>query len=273
MTPDPVSPTCTLASGLVATRAVVAGRDVVRADAVRAGLVAFGLWLNVSATGGRGTAVSVVAVTVATVGKARNVVAERALVEVVTFVDDVPVLHPLIKATNPPHTANDQERADIASSVDRRRHHRPTPPTIGNGDTHRHDKRLDRTPALVGAASDPTLSQRSANTHSALRISPNCPFADFITVRLGDNLNTTTAVMSILLVVALIVQFRARNHVPAIYWVTVVLIGVVGTLRDRRHPCRSERSAGQRDPVGCCGAASRVPASSSPAPTPRIPDA
>ena len=55
-------------------------------------------------------------------------------------------------------------------------------------------------------------------------------FADFINGRLGDNLNTTTAVMSVLLVVALIVQFRACTYVPAIYWVTVVLISVVGTL-------------------------------------------
>ena len=55
-------------------------------------------------------------------------------------------------------------------------------------------------------------------------------FADFINGRLGDNLNTTTAVMSSLLVVALVFQFRVRRYVPAIYWVTVVLISVVGTL-------------------------------------------
>ena len=55
-------------------------------------------------------------------------------------------------------------------------------------------------------------------------------FADFINGRLGDNLNTTTAVMSSLLVVALVFQFRVRKYVPAIYWVTVVLLSVVGTL-------------------------------------------
>ena len=55
-------------------------------------------------------------------------------------------------------------------------------------------------------------------------------FADFINGKLGDNLNTTTIVMSVLLVVALVFQFRARGYVPAIYWVTVVLISVVGTL-------------------------------------------
>ena len=55
-------------------------------------------------------------------------------------------------------------------------------------------------------------------------------FADFINTRLGDNLNTTTAVMSALLVAALVVQFRVRAYVPAVYWVTVVLVSVVGTL-------------------------------------------
>ena len=55
-------------------------------------------------------------------------------------------------------------------------------------------------------------------------------FADYINKKLGDNLNTTTVVMSVLLVVALIFQFRAPKYVPSIYWVTVVLISVVGTL-------------------------------------------
>ena len=55
-------------------------------------------------------------------------------------------------------------------------------------------------------------------------------FADFVNGKLGDNLNTTTAVMGSLLVVALIFQFRTSGYVPSIYWVTVVLISVVGTL-------------------------------------------
>ncbi len=55
-------------------------------------------------------------------------------------------------------------------------------------------------------------------------------FADYVNGKLGDNLNTTTLVMSSLLIVALFFQFRVRKYVPAIYWVTVVLISVVGTL-------------------------------------------
>jgi uncharacterized membrane-anchored protein len=55
-------------------------------------------------------------------------------------------------------------------------------------------------------------------------------FADFINGKLGDNLNTTTIVMGCLLAVALVVQFRMRQYVPAVYWVAVVLISIVGTL-------------------------------------------
>jgi uncharacterized membrane-anchored protein len=55
-------------------------------------------------------------------------------------------------------------------------------------------------------------------------------FADYINGKLGGSLNTTTAVMTALLAIALIAQFRAPKYVPSIYWVTVVLISVVGTL-------------------------------------------
>ncbi len=55
-------------------------------------------------------------------------------------------------------------------------------------------------------------------------------FADFVNGKLGDDLNKTTAAMGSLLVVALIVQFRVRKYIPAVYWIAVVLISVVGTL-------------------------------------------
>jgi len=55
-------------------------------------------------------------------------------------------------------------------------------------------------------------------------------FADYINGKLGDNLTTTTLVMGALLVVALVFQFRTHQYVPGVYWVTVVLISVVGTL-------------------------------------------
>jgi uncharacterized membrane-anchored protein len=54
-------------------------------------------------------------------------------------------------------------------------------------------------------------------------------FADFL-AGLGLGLGGTTVVMTVLFLVALAAQFRARRYVPALYWLTVVLISVVGTL-------------------------------------------
>ena len=54
-------------------------------------------------------------------------------------------------------------------------------------------------------------------------------FADFLS-GLGLGLGGTTVVMTAVFVVVLVVQFRTRRYVPAIYWLTVVLISVVGTL-------------------------------------------
>ena len=54
--------------------------------------------------------------------------------------------------------------------------------------------------------------------------------ADFLGVNLGLGLTVTTMLMAVLLGVALLVQFRAEGYVPAIYWVAVVLISIVGTL-------------------------------------------
>ncbi|WP_127128713.1 hypothetical protein [Georgenia sp. SYP-B2076] len=54
--------------------------------------------------------------------------------------------------------------------------------------------------------------------------------ADFLNGTLGLGLSGTTVVMSVLLAVALILQFRTRRYVPAVYWLAVVLISVVGTL-------------------------------------------
>jgi uncharacterized membrane-anchored protein len=54
--------------------------------------------------------------------------------------------------------------------------------------------------------------------------------ADFLNTHLNLGLTGTTAVMSTLLIIALVVQFRTRRYVPAVYWLAVVLISVVGTL-------------------------------------------
>jgi uncharacterized membrane-anchored protein len=55
-------------------------------------------------------------------------------------------------------------------------------------------------------------------------------FADFLNTALGFGLSGTSVVMGVLLIVVLFFQFRARKYVPSIYWLSVVLISVVGTL-------------------------------------------
>lgn len=55
-------------------------------------------------------------------------------------------------------------------------------------------------------------------------------FSDFINVNLGLGLILTTIIMGIAFVVVLYLQFRATKYVPGIYWLTVVLISVFGTL-------------------------------------------
>lgn len=54
--------------------------------------------------------------------------------------------------------------------------------------------------------------------------------ADFLDANLNLGLTGTTGVMTVLLVVSLVVQFRTRRYVPAVYWLAVVLISIVGTL-------------------------------------------
>jgi uncharacterized membrane-anchored protein len=54
--------------------------------------------------------------------------------------------------------------------------------------------------------------------------------ADFLDMNLGLGLNGTSVVMGILLVAAMVFQYRARKYVPYVYWLTVVLISIFGTL-------------------------------------------
>src|ERR1700712_158784 len=54
--------------------------------------------------------------------------------------------------------------------------------------------------------------------------------ADFLATNLGLGLGGTTLIMSVLFLVVLGIQFRTPRYVPAVYWLTVVLISVVGTL-------------------------------------------
>lgn len=54
--------------------------------------------------------------------------------------------------------------------------------------------------------------------------------ADLLSTRLGLGLTVTSYVMAACFVAALVTQLRYRRYTPWIYWLTVVLISVVGTL-------------------------------------------
>ncbi len=54
--------------------------------------------------------------------------------------------------------------------------------------------------------------------------------ADFLNANLGLGLSATSWVMSGFLITTLFLQFAQKKYVPWIYWLTVVLVSVVGTL-------------------------------------------
>ena len=54
--------------------------------------------------------------------------------------------------------------------------------------------------------------------------------ADFLATNLNFGLTATTFLMAALLAGALALQFRVRRYIPWIYWLSIVLISVVGTL-------------------------------------------
>ena len=53
--------------------------------------------------------------------------------------------------------------------------------------------------------------------------------ADYLAVHVGLGANPTATCMVCLLIAALILQLRTRRYVPGIYWLTVVLVSIVGT--------------------------------------------
>jgi uncharacterized membrane-anchored protein len=54
--------------------------------------------------------------------------------------------------------------------------------------------------------------------------------ADYLNETLHFGLNGTSIVMGALLAIVLFFQFRSKKYIPSVYWVSVVLISVVGTL-------------------------------------------
>jgi len=54
--------------------------------------------------------------------------------------------------------------------------------------------------------------------------------ADYLNFNLKLGLELTSAVMAVLLLVFLFLQFRAKKYIPWLYWINVLLISVAGTL-------------------------------------------
>lgn len=54
--------------------------------------------------------------------------------------------------------------------------------------------------------------------------------ADFLNINLGFGLTATSWVMGVLLIGVLVYQLVQRCYIPWIYWLTVILISIVGTL-------------------------------------------
>lgn len=54
--------------------------------------------------------------------------------------------------------------------------------------------------------------------------------SDFLNINLGFGLTGTSVIMGVVLAVVLFIQFRAKKYTPEIYWLTVVLISIFGTL-------------------------------------------
>ena len=54
--------------------------------------------------------------------------------------------------------------------------------------------------------------------------------ADYLNMTLKFGLVATSGLMALLLVIALVVQLWTRRYIPAVYWLVVVLVSVVGTL-------------------------------------------
>jgi uncharacterized membrane-anchored protein len=53
--------------------------------------------------------------------------------------------------------------------------------------------------------------------------------ADYLAVHVGLGATVTATIMACLLAASLILQLRAQNYIPWTYWLTVVLVSVVGT--------------------------------------------
>lgn len=55
-------------------------------------------------------------------------------------------------------------------------------------------------------------------------------FADWINFELGVGLKATSLIFTVVLAAVLVWQLRLRRYWPPVYWLTVVVVSVTGTL-------------------------------------------
>ncbi len=55
-------------------------------------------------------------------------------------------------------------------------------------------------------------------------------FSDFLNINLGLGLTYTSIIMGALFLTVIIFQFKAKKYIPGLYWLTVVMISIFGTL-------------------------------------------
>ncbi len=95
------------------------------------------------------------------------------------------------------------------------------------------------TNVMAGLAPEPNIETRANRVPEVtpefwiiklLAVTVGETAADFLAINLGIGLQTTTLVMIFVLIMSLGLQFSAKRYVPWKYWLSVVLVSVVGTL-------------------------------------------
>ncbi|MDB5640287.1 MAG: hypothetical protein JWP51_5195 [Bradyrhizobium sp.] len=88
------------------------------------------------------------------------------------------------------------------------------------------DHMQQRTPAMLNKVPEVTLVFWTVKVMSTTVGETG---ADYLAVHVGLGIALTGAVMAALLLAALLLQLRMRRYAPWIYWLTVVLVSIVGT--------------------------------------------
>src|SRR3954469_15298194 len=113
-------------------------------------------------------------------------------------------------------------------------------PRVASGAVRAFNEGVRMTTSALRSPAGPTLGRRMLNKGPEVTLyfwiikilctTVGETAADFLNVDLGFGLNNTTYVTGALLLATLGFQFKATRYKPAVYWLAVVLLSVVGTL-------------------------------------------